>query len=68
MNNAKSKNVEIKSIVVQSSGDDMKSIADLMEKGIIKSHISQEFTFDKIGDAHLQLATNHTVGKVIVNI
>lgn len=65
---AKNKSIEIKSILVQSSGEDMKTIADLMEQGIIKSHISKEFTFDEMASAHLQLATSHTVGKVVVNI
>jgi len=49
-------------------GHDMNIIADLMERGIIKSHISHQFNFDKIADAHLQLQTGRTVGKVVVNI
>jgi NADPH:quinone reductase-like Zn-dependent oxidoreductase len=55
-------------LLVQSSGDDMKTIADLMDKGIVKSHISSQFSFDKMADAHLQLETGRTVGKVVVNI
>ena len=52
---------------MESSGVDMKIISDLMEKGIIKSHISNQYNFDKMADAHLQLATGRTVGKVVVN-
>ncbi len=53
---------------VQSNGDDMKQIAGLLEKGIIKSHISKIFSFEKIADAHLQIETGRTVGKIVVTI
>lgn len=68
LDKASSKNVSLSFVLVQSSGDDMKTIADLMDKGIIKSHISSQFSFDKMADAHLQLETGRTVGKVVVNI
>lgn len=68
LDKAKSKNVSLSFVLVQSSGTDMKTIADLMEKGIIKSHVSKQFSFDKMADAHLQLATGRTIGKVVVNV
>jgi len=68
LDKASSKNVSLSFVLVQSSGDDMKTIADLMDKGIIKSHISSQFSFDKMADAHLQLETGRTVGKLVVNI
>ncbi len=46
------------------SGAGMKIIADLLEKGIIKSHISKTFSFDQMADAHLQLESGRTVGKI----
>ena len=67
LNKAKAKNVSLQFVLVESSGVDMKIISDLMEKGIIKSHISNQYNFDKMADAHLQLATGRTVGKVVVN-
>ena len=55
-------------ILVQSNGDDMKQIATLLEKGIIKSHVSQVFPFEKMADAHLQIESGKTKGKVVVTI
>ena len=68
LDKAKAENVSLSFVLVQSSGHDMNIIADLMERGIIKSHISHQFNFDKMADAHLQLQTGRTVGKVVVNI
>lgn len=53
---------------VYSSGYDMERIADLLEKGIIKPHISHVFAFDEITKAHQQIESGRTVGKVIVKI
>lgn len=53
---------------VQSNGEDMKQIAGLLEKGIIKSYVSQVFPFEKIADAHLQIETGRTVGKIVATI
>jgi NADPH:quinone reductase-like Zn-dependent oxidoreductase len=64
---AKSKGINLSALMVQSSGEDMKTIADLMEKGIIKSHIAHTFSFDEMAKAHLQLETGRTVGKIVVN-
>ena len=55
-------------ILVESNGNDMKQLAILLEKGIIKSHVSKVFPFDGITDAHLQIETGKTVGKVVVTI
>jgi NADPH:quinone reductase-like Zn-dependent oxidoreductase len=65
---AKNKNIEIISVLVESSGENMKAIADLMRNGIIKSHVSNSFSFDEMDKAHLQLETSKTVGKVVVNL
>jgi NADPH:quinone reductase-like Zn-dependent oxidoreductase len=53
---------------VQSNGEDMKQIAGLLEKGIIKSHVSRVFPFEKMADAHLQIETGRTVGKIVITI
>jgi NADPH:quinone reductase-like Zn-dependent oxidoreductase len=65
---AKSKEVDLSFLLVQSSADDMLQIAQLMEKGIVKSHISKTFYFDQMGDAHLHLEQGRTVGKIVVTI
>jgi NADPH:quinone reductase-like Zn-dependent oxidoreductase len=53
-------------IIVHSNGEDMEQIATLLEKGIVKSHVSQTFSFDAMREAHLQVATGRTRGKVVV--
>ncbi|MFL9842884.1 NADP-dependent oxidoreductase [Flavobacterium rhizosphaerae] len=65
---AAAKDKEIKTIayLVHSSGDDMKTLADLLEKGTLTPHIFKTFSFTDINNAHKQVATSHTVGKVIV--
>lgn len=53
---------------VYSSGSDMKIIADLLEKGTIKPHIHLIYDFNQIREAHLQVETGTTKGKVVVEI
>ncbi|MEJ5105966.1 NADP-dependent oxidoreductase [Chryseobacterium sp. MYb328] len=53
---------------VYSSGKDMSKIASLLEKGVIKPHISHVFAFDEIAKAHQQIETGRTIGKVVVKL
>lgn len=52
--------------MVSSNGKDMAILADLLEKGIIKAHVSQVFPLAEIDKAHQQVETGRTVGKVVV--
>jgi len=65
---AAEKGVDIHYQLVSSNGDDMQSIAELLEKGIIKSKVSEVFPFEKMADAHLKMETGKTTGKIIVKI
>jgi len=65
---AKLKGIEGYFILVQSNGQDMKAIADLLEKGIIKPFVSETFPFDKMKEAHLQQETGRTKGKIIITL
>ena len=53
---------------VYSNGDDMKIIADLLERKIIRPHIYKIYGFNKVREAHLQVETGTTRGKVVVKI
>ncbi|PSL22462.1 NADP-dependent oxidoreductase [Dyadobacter jiangsuensis] len=53
-------------ILVKSDGDDMRQIASLLEKGVIKPHVSHIFNFSEMPQAHLQIETGRTIGKVVV--
>jgi NADPH:quinone reductase and related Zn-dependent oxidoreductases len=65
---AKAKNISGYNIMVQSSGEDMKIIASLLEQGIIKPFVSQTFPFEQMAEAHLQQETGRTVGKIIITL
>jgi NADPH:quinone reductase-like Zn-dependent oxidoreductase len=53
---------------VKSSGDDMRQLATLLENGIVRSHVSKRFSFDQMKDAHLQIESGRTVGKIVVTL
>lgn len=55
-------------MMVESNGEDLRQIADLLEKGIINSHISKTYSFDRMAEAHLQIESGRTVGKIVVTI
>jgi len=51
---------------VRSNGGDMQQLATLLENGIVRSHVSKKFSFDQMKDAHLQIESGRTVGKIVV--
>lgn len=51
---------------VQSNGADMKLIAGLLEKKILRSHVMKTFPFTAIAAAHAQVESGRTTGKIIV--
>jgi NADPH:quinone reductase-like Zn-dependent oxidoreductase len=53
---------------VQSDGNNMKEISNLLQKGIIKSCVSKIFGFEEIQSAHLQIETGKTKGKIVVSL
>ena len=65
---AKAKGVSGYYFSVRSNGDDMKQLAQLLEKGIIRSHVSQVFPFEKMKEAHEQIETGKTKGKIVLTL
>jgi len=65
---AKELEVQLTSILVHTSGDDMQSLADLLSEGAIKAHIHKIFNFNLLPQAHQEVETGRTVGKVVINI
>ncbi len=51
---------------VRPNAENMATIAGLLQKGIIKSHVSKVFPFEQMAEAHLQLESGRTVGKVVL--
>lgn len=65
---SKAKGINGYATFVQSSGEDMKIIAGLLEKGIVKSHITASYAFDQMAAAHEHIESGRTIGKVVVAI
>lgn len=63
---AKAKGINGYFILVASHGKDMAIIADLLQKGIVKAHVSMVFPFAEMDQAHLQIESGRTVGKVVI--
>jgi len=53
-------------MLVQSDGEDMKKLAGLLSQKYLKPHVSKIFTFAEMAEAHRQVETGHTVGKIVV--
>ncbi|MUV04656.1 zinc-binding dehydrogenase [Flavobacterium rakeshii] len=54
--------------LVSSNGADMKVIADWLGNGYIRSHVSAQFDFSEMAQAHLHVESGRTVGKVVVTL
>jgi NADPH:quinone reductase-like Zn-dependent oxidoreductase len=63
---AKQKNIYTVRMMVRSNGNDMKQIAALLENGAIKSHVSKKYKFEQMTEAHKQIETGKTRGKIVV--
>jgi len=63
---AKAKGVFGKSMMVQSSGEDMQHIASLLEEGALRAEVSKVFPFGQMAEAHQAIETGKTRGKVVV--
>lgn len=55
-------------ILVQSNGDDMKQISELLKTKAIKIHIQKTYEINEIKDAHNQMETRKTRGKLVVKL
>lgn len=63
---AESRKIAAWKYLVESNGDDMEQIAELMEAGTIKAHIFKEYSFNQMQEAHAQSETGRTRGKIVV--
>lgn len=53
-------------MAVYSSGRDMNIISDLLGRGVVKPFVSRTYAFDEIREAHMQIESGRTVGKIVV--
>jgi NADPH:quinone reductase-like Zn-dependent oxidoreductase len=52
---------------VKPDGMNTQEIADLLERKIVVSHLQKIFPFDQMADAHLQIESGRTVGKIALS-
>lgn len=64
----KSKGVEVAFQLVQSNGNDMKQLAIWLATGQLKAVVSHNFPFQEMAQAHQQMETGKTKGKIVVSI
>ena len=63
-----SKNIVAENYLVKTSGKDLLEIVKLIQQGHLKVFVSHVFPFNKIAEAHLQIESNKTKGKVVINV
>ena len=65
---AAEKGATAKNYLVHSRGDDMRQLANLLEEEKLKPTISHRFSLSQMADAHRQIETGKTRGKIVVNL
>lgn len=45
-------------------GDILRSIANLVDRGWLRVHVSERFPLDRIAEAHRRIESGHTIGKI----
>jgi len=65
---AKRKNIDLSNYMVSSSGEDMNTLKECVSEGMLRVHISKSFGFNEMKDAHTEIASGRTVGKVVVTV
>lgn len=65
---AKSKNIDISFHLVEPNNAHINAIAGLLQNETVKPHISHNFSFDQMSDAHKQQETGRTVGKIAITV
>ena len=60
--------VTLEFVLVTSNGEDMNTLKNLIESGVVKPHVLKTFPFEQLGDAHKQIESGRTVGKVVVTV
>ncbi len=65
---ARAKDLYFERILVSSNGKDMGHIAQMLEDGRVKTHVSKVFPFEKMAQAHTEIESGRTRGKIVVEM
>lgn len=52
--------------LVWADGNDMNALANLLQSGVLKSHVSKAYGFNYMAEAHKHIESGRTVGKIVV--
>ncbi|NNF47545.1 MAG: NADP-dependent oxidoreductase [Desulfofustis sp.] len=62
------RNIKLEFVLVTSNEDDMNTLKEYLESGVVKAHVSMTFPFAQMAKAHKQLESGRTVGKAVVRL
>jgi len=65
---ADKKGIDLSFYLVKANGPDMNEIADMLNQGIIKTTIAEEFSFEEMKEAHSKVESGRSQGKVVVSL
>ena len=65
---AREKGVNLVILRGQGNKEEMESLAGLLREGILKVHISALYSFSQMTEAHLQIESKRTVGKIVIEL
>lgn len=65
---AEKRHISVSPLLVQSNRKDMNTLRNMLESGALKPHVSKTFPFENMGNAHIQLESGRTIGKVVVTL
>lgn len=54
--------------IMNANKTDQQHVADLLEKGVLKPHISHQFPLEKVREAHQELEKGHVTGKIALTM
>ncbi|GAA4469471.1 NADP-dependent oxidoreductase [Nibrella saemangeumensis] len=63
---AAAKGIRVEAFLVASNGEQMQRLADLLETGALRSEVSLAVPVEQIPEAHRQIETGKTRGKIVV--
>jgi len=65
---AKSKGIKTDFFLLEGKPSDLDEIAQLVQKGIVKTNVSKVYEFNEIQEAHQQIESGRTQGKIVLKV
>ena len=65
---AEPRGIKLEFVLVTSNGEDMNTLKEQIDRGVLKPHVSVTFGFEQMAEAHKQIESGRTVGKAVVTL